>query len=321
MNTNVTPTNHSQRGRERFEQAALLDICDVAERLGIELEPDGRRGSRGCCPVCGGRLVLTHGRNKGFCNGTCHRSMSTIDLVGLVRNWTPSAAVDWLLNDNKLQPATYKKPVERAQAPEQGEWLGKTIKRNGALLEAPYSHDKRIWLTSRGLNENTWKRWLLGDAGHGVAVPWLDRSGAVVAVNVRRLSPVDKARRYYWDKGIYPHGHCYGAHLVTNDRDSVILVEGEFNAQALWQYAGDRYNVISPGNKVGKISPEWVGWIVRHDRVVIWADDQATVAQWADTMARKVFKIVSPVKDKIKYDANECLKREILGAAFAKLGL
>ncbi len=103
MNTTITPTNYSQRGRERFEQAAHLDICAVAEWLGIELTPDGRRSCRGRCPACGGRLVLTAnpGRNKGYCNGSCNRSLSTIDLTVMALNCTPRAAVDWLLSDRQ----------------------------------------------------------------------------------------------------------------------------------------------------------------------------------------------------------------------------
>jgi hypothetical protein len=322
MNTNVT-TNYSQQGRERFEQAAYLDICEVAERLGIELTPDGRRGCRGRCPACGGRLVLTanSGRNKGYCNGACNRSLSTIDLTVLSLNCTPRAAVNWLLSDNEIQPATHRTPVERPEAPESGEWLKKTIARNGALLQSAYSHEKRLWLAGRGLSENTWKRWLLGDAGHGVALPWLDRDGAVVAVNIRRLSPEAKEQRYFWEKGIYPHDHCYGTHLVSNEQAGVIVVEGEFNCLALWQYASDRYNVVSPGSSSAKLSPAWAGWIAEHERVAIWADDLRTVDRWASAIGRNAIKIVSPVKNGVKYDANECLRRGILAAAFAKLGL
>lgn len=310
----------------RFEQAAHLDICLVASRLGFELTPDGGRGCKTRCPACSGVIVLTAnpGRNKGYCNG-CQRSLSTIDLAALKLRCNNVSAVNWLLNCTEpiAKAATASQEGQEATEPvDTTGWTDKAHKRNGALLQSAYSHDKRLWLAQRGIVERSWKAWLIGDAGHSVALPWSNADGAVIAVNHRRIAPKESESRYYWEKGVFPHDAVYGAHLYNDYASGLIIIEGEFNAISLWQEAGERYSVISPGSAGHKLPAVWALRAGFFPKIIIWADDQSTVDRWRrEISGATVVGIVSPVRDGTKYDANKYLQLGRLGEFLERRGL
>lgn len=80
----------------------------------------------------------------------------------------------------------------------------------------------------------------------GLVIPWID-DGQVVRLNVRRLNP-GHGPKYQGPAGWT--AHLYGADAVTAALPA-ILVEGQFDALAIAQYAGDLAAPVATGSATG----------------------------------------------------------------------
>jgi hypothetical protein len=136
----------------------------------------------------------------------------------------------------------------------------KTIKQAGLGLNPKDRYPKR---TDWGLKPNEDR----GDGGvvwlpRGIVIPWTDTDG-VNGINIRR-SPKDvepdaeeqwKRRKYQRASG--PSAPLYGSRHVR-DGKPVVIVEGEFDALAIRQEAGDLVVPVATGSTGGARRQEWL---------------------------------------------------------------
>lgn len=277
-------------GEQRFAQARGMDITAVARTLDIQLHsPGGRAASMvGPCPLgCAstdGFVVYTD-QNRFWCRKGKHGGTS-VDLVMMVRGCDATSAVNFLLGAT-MPPAPQTPrtaPARQPSAQETGaalaEMAGKVNRRNGAVIGAAYAQQHREYLLSRGLTMDTWKAFKLGSGGdHSLAIPWIDSNGNLLAVKHRRIDNQDGAR-YWWEKGIFPKGKLFGAHMLNESTaQTLMIVEGEINCMSISQSVDCGADVLSTGSDTTK--PPDPRHFSQWKQLIVWMDTEAKARQWA----------------------------------------
>ena len=217
------------------------------------------------------------------------------------------------------------------------EWQTRTwatvTKAEWRLRHADMAQSSREYLFSRGLHSETWQAWRLG---HGytwnahvqqrqpaILLPWHD-GPTVQAVQYRFTdSALPKAARYGQIGG--GDRHLFGLHLVTG-QETLVLVEGEFNAVAIWQACQElSVDVVSWGPQSNIMRPDvaaLAGELAAHyKRLLVWADSYivaakalAAIAETGETLPPAVV-IASPQGN----DANDLLIMDELPSFLATL--
>ena len=127
----------------------------------------------------------------------------------------------------------------------------------------------------------------------GVAIPWR-ACDALWRLNVRRLAGTPK---YIGPAG--SSNGLYGADGLRSGRP-VVLVEGEFDALAVAQEAGDLVAAVATGSTCGGRHPRWVRRLAAAPIVLVAYDDddagEAAAAHWLDVLpsARRLIPEVDP---------------------------
>lgn len=214
----------------------------------------------------------------------------------------------------------------------------------------------RDYLTGRGITESAWLAYGIGfHAGvllpgtwdektrqailppePAISIPWL-RGGKTLAIRYRFLklhtyTDVDKRERTAKQTarpGSYFTDYLYGGHALTlppcadshiESLRTLILCEGELNAISIWQVAnGWRWDVLSVGSEsqAQHITPAMIDYARRFERVICWMD-RAEVAKAAMAQIPGSYGITSPTPEGSKLDANDMLKRGLLGGFLAE---
>jgi DNA primase len=280
-----------------------------------DLLPDLRRagttaGGEYCCPCpwCGGtdrfRVWPAHpsGGERWWCR-RCNRQGDTIDLLrerdGL--SYSQAAAFTGLKVSN-CQPVVLPrrcqaKPLcppcaiwrsraaEVAQTAENALWTP-VGERALSYLHGRGFHDGTVRAARLGFNSSdvrespqTWglptdrkQVWI----PRGIVIPWR-LAGSLWRLNVRRptgtpkyIGPAGSSNGLYGSDGIRPD--C-----------PVVLVEGEFDALAITQEAGDLVAAVATGSTHGARHPRWQSRLAHASTVLVaYDDDEAgdTAAQW-----------------------------------------
>ena len=255
----------------------------------VELLPDLRHAGAtaggeyaGPCPWCGGkdrfRMWPEHpsGQAKWWCR-RCERSGDGIDLLRELKGMgfrEAAAAVGQLVAQ---RPAAV--PSETRQhaplSPPPAAWRSKSeavaVEAEAALWR-PEGARALAYLRGRGFVDDAVRAARLGyvvkdhrenaqawglPADHcdvwvprGVVIPWW-LAGSLWRLNVRR--PVGEPK--YIGPAGFTNG-LYGADGVRGDRP-VVLVEGEFDALAVWQEAGDVVAPVATGSTCGGRHARW----------------------------------------------------------------
>jgi DNA primase len=116
------------------------------------------------------------------------------------------------------------------------------------------------------------KMWL----PRGVVIPWFDAEG-VSCVNIRRPNGDVKPDGEPWEARKYqraagPSAPLYGAGTVQIGQSPVALVEGEFDALAVRQEAGDLCIPVATGSTGGARRAEWLAMLRAAPAVLVAFD-------------------------------------------------
>lgn len=238
-------------------------------------------------------------------------------------------------------------PVAKRKEPPGGEWMAE------ATAIAEECHERLMtntiagcdYLTSRGINRDSWLAFRLGyhptvpvgsETRPAISIPWY-RGGKVLAIRYRFLRPFEepkadgtmRKRKITSKKGSYFTGYVYGGHalpdFVSPDSSvlglrTLIIHEGELNAISSWQVVrGWRWDVLSVGgeNEAEHLPQGVIDFARKFERVICWMD-RPEIAKAAMAQIPGSYGITSPVQDGSKIDANDMLKRGLLGGFLAE---
>lgn len=318
---------------ERTKLAARdIDIAALATRYGTELHRHGTNELAGACP-CPGCTAQRDGfhvnvaMNRWRCY-TCHPSawFDAVELVKVCEGLNYPDAVQWLLGDSTPTPRIAKpvtpQPAKTWDTARATRFLADAQDR---LWAAGSMGDRgRGYLEGRGLDGATWLNFGLGvanvktgagDYAPAIAIPWYVR-GELASLAFRFLDAHDGQRYSRWGSAA---NRLFGNHANLDAAGTVVIVEGEFNAMAIWQIANHtRLHVLSTGKQADRLSDSAVRAIAqRYDTVIVWCDEQdasrALVGQLAPHVTGIVQSMYSPLHDGRKMDANARLQSGELG--------
>jgi hypothetical protein len=194
-------------------------------------------------------------------------------------------------------------------------------------------------LLKRCIYPATWSAWNIGfmwafdpRAGEkrpSVIIPWwdVDDDGYIItAVKYRfidGLASEDKSRRFGQRKGSVPI--LFGTNYATPGNDTLLLLEGEFNALSVWQLQLPRVACLSFGSQGGGKPEILQALATRYRRVVIWCDDPELARKY-QAIIPESDALQSPIIEGVKWDANQmlqvgCLFDFIAGALLTKAQL
>jgi len=268
-----------------------LDFAQLKEHFDLPALVEGDLGhSRGksggkwllwLCPFHPDRatpsLAVTPATQTYYCFG-CG---ATGDALTWLREYRK---LDWpeirrMVGGDLPMAATQRPVVPRlAQEPQDGppsaawqEQARKVIAQGEAALWGPAGEKARAWLSGRGFQETTLRRWHIGYnpqdqkiAGlwveRGILIPW-EIGGVVWAVNVRRpVTGEADGPKYKAIKGSKPG--LYLADTLKAGNKPAVLAEGEFDALLLWQEAGDLVGVATLGSASKTLGDRWLPYLL-----------------------------------------------------------
>ena len=261
-------------------------------------------------------------RNNRYYCFACRANGDAVDWLVSYRRMTMREALQQVKGQSASpKPAKPAKPKTQDIPPLvkpddlwQSQALDEVLRAHDALLNKPEGEPVRKYLLGRGLKPETWQAWVLG-AGfvyspatgqreRVVVCPYFDGQAQITAVKYRFLS---SSLRYTSRKGSKPD--LYGLWQAVNP--VLVVCEGEINAMSVWQVVGEWVTVVSPGSQ--SAGRERLKALLNSGgfwRTLVWFDEPESAAEYA-RLADTV--LSSPSADGVKLDANEMLKRGILG--------
>ena len=282
----------------------------------------------GPCPWCGGkdRFVLKQTASgwRWFCR-QCGDASSHTSIDYLMRRDSLSF-VDALRamggdvqQRSKQAVTTQPRPIELPSA----DWQSKAWARvDRACNRLDHDEEAKEYLLSRGLIPGSWYAYLLGAAEArdpelkvnrlAILIPWFDND-TITALSFRFIDNQPGGLRYK----TLGKRLLYGVNNLAGV-STLVLVEGELNAISLYQASA---SVGGMGLDVLSIGSESIGVNVgrmilaaadRYQKVITWLDRPERSKAVSSAIGRSCKALTSPVVDRVKYDANELLKRGLL---------
>ena len=270
--------------------------------------------------------------SNGWCSGE-HRSMSFKGKKGGAKKPEKKWKVRQFAQSERKLP---EPPPEGGRGP--FAWRSTMPDDCAADLWGPDGAQVLAYLQGRGFRESTLREWNIGALvikdGDGkiveqhVAIPVPRSDGTVVNMRFRSVPgtclkcdgsgcPKTRSRRPTCKDGqvMKVYLRCpgapstlFGSHLLDKDHDStVILVEGELDVIAMWQY-GFKSNVVSGTAGAGTWSDEWLDQLEPYKHHSIAYDNDKQGEEGAQKVAQllgrtRCSRITLPLND-----AAECLK-------------
>ena len=335
---------------------ARVSIISVAEGLTTL-----NRSLQGPCPKCGGEDRFYLGKSKKdpswFICSHCHpKAGDVIELVAWHEGISQAEACRKLggeTGEAYRPPRTEpRKPDPKPAEPPawaDPEWQAKAREQVGkASANLTQQSEAGQYLTSRGLKPETWAAFRLGSClakwpsiegrRPSILLPHVDQAGNVSALKYRAFDDLakDKGKRFTQAKG--SQVRLFGGHLLTGggETKTLILLEGELNAAAAWQASrGLGWDVLSFGPEAAATSS--AGEVAKlakdrgYSRCLVWMDERDKAEELRGMILKasppclRVGSCHSPVKEGIKLDAGEAIKRrgdsyllEVLQAIISK---
>lgn len=307
-----------------------IPLYDLALAYHIELTQKSSNEYCAPCPACGGtdRFVIDTDKNMWFCrkseNG--HRDNGdTIEFIMLVEGCDFKSACTKLENGNYGTTYTnlYTSPIQAQHAPTvtsqfDSNYFGKMLEKNLDYMNKHSQQGK--YLLSRGISLETAQTFKIGGSyAHGekaIAIPYYDWDNNLIGGRWRILEPKTNQRYHAWKGSNLKHAFGWHAHKPTSD--TLIICEGEINAMSICETEPD-INVLSMGSENSHIHPGIVAHIGNYEKVILWGDSDSCIERWTNDMPNYTRSFISPMRDGVKWDANECLKRNKLDIALHKL--
>jgi DNA primase len=220
-----------------------IPISTVLRKYGF-YAPD-RISYRLPCPIHGGRdanFSVSERENVWNCFSVCQRGGSVIDLVAALEGISVKEAAYKLSSDFNISPAQASVAVARATTLKVERY--KDMKKGNPQVELPETVELEEGY--RNLNRKTIDHWGLrritkGSLAEiflppsGVMIPLHNAQGGFCSYSVRKD---DVSGGKYWNARGFSKCYPFGLHLNARDiinEGFVWLVEGQFDAIALWQ--------------------------------------------------------------------------------------
>lgn len=271
-------------------------LAQSAERFASELLPNGkRRGAEWMAGSVGGeageslKVHLTGAKAGVWSDFSTGESGDLLDLWAAVRNLDMRAA----LADAKDSLGVVERKVENPP---------KAYQRPSKEGVTPLLPQHGQWLQSRKITERTASKFKLASHKGALMFPYL-RGGELIAAKYRGVPE----KKFWASADTEP---ClFGWHVLSGREREIVLVEGEMDALAMWEYGITAMSVPFGGGKDGK--QQWIESeferMAQFDRITLALDnDAAGQAATADIVKRlgreRCYVATLPRKD-----ANECL--------------
>lgn len=289
----------------------------------------------GPCPFCGGKdrfLVWPNHKDgpRWWCRGE-NRGGDAINYVMLRHdlNFAEALAYLGIQGDSRPRPFRAPRPApaqRQTYASASKDWLAINDQTWQAQATAFVEHSSELifdkaqaeqlqYLLKRGFSDTTigvyWlgynpadinTRW--GDTDvflpAGWVIPWMF-AGTIWRINVRRIE--GKEPKYMGPAG--NANGLYNAAMIKREKP-VVLVEGEFDALAIQQAAGDLVIPVATGSTSGARLQKWIARIAQASAYIVAFDDDAAGQQaanfWLDVLPGSVRLVPKP------HDPNDMLK-------------
>lgn len=166
---------------------------------------------------------------------------------------------------------------------------------------ASTSSNHLAYLERRGISVETARAWRVGFRDGCILWPVYDDAGVLIDVKRRTLS----GKGFFHEVDARPG--LVGMHLIPDDADSLLIVEGEIDAMSATEY-GIRSVVSMPGG-TGDLRwvEEWLPWLDRFAEIVIGLDDDDAGRKCAVELAKRIGHWRTAVAKWPMKDLNECL--------------
>ncbi len=92
----------------------------------------------------------------------------------------------------------------------------------------------------RGISEEAYTQYMVGEYGDIILFPYTDPSGNIEGFKVRF-----KDKKEFFTVGKVKDSHLFGRQLVKGGGKSITITEGEFDAVAVYNLFGNKYDVVS----------------------------------------------------------------------------
>jgi DNA primase len=315
-----------------------FDLLALAEK-DTKLEHSGNYWI-GPCPFCGGRdrfqIKRTPDGYLWICrkcgNGKYQDPISymaqreKLDLRKDFKEIIKRMGYDLGLISPLPRPAVPARPLVEFPPDEwQREALAEVNRASDELLYSPEGTPARQYLVRRGFSPGTCGAWLLGSGlvygRPAILIPHIEitsKTEKILGIKYRfidQMAAGDKNNRYR--SRIGSQFYLYGLSWISETHDTLLIVEGEFNALSLWQIAMIGTSVISFGSE--SIKSEQItlarALAARFLRVIVWMDNPAKCRNVTTALLHpNIEQLKSPEIDSLKFDANALLQRNLLSA-------
>lgn len=293
----------------------------------------------GPCPFCGGDdrcHIQPHAAKGGrwFCRQcTSGRWSDVFDFLRRKHNLNFTEACAWLESGTPAQtaPANRNAPAKPSTWKSQiWQWTTRAEQRAAIqqLLHKPAGEPGRTYLQQRGINLTTARAWNLGfnhqtwhpqqqTRSPAIHIPWWN--GQYLTAVQYRFIGADIAKHERFGQRQGGQRLLFGLPLL-NQEPILILVEGEFNALAIWQACRDiGIDVLSWGAQANILQPQvnaLAAKIIRrgYRRTLIWADEEALAHQVRRQFTNRTPGHQIAISSPLSRDANDLLVRHELRA-------
>jgi twinkle protein len=177
-----------------------------------------------------------------------------------------------------------------------------TVSRNGV---SPANADTLKWLVSRKLTAETARRFSIGQTESGeLTFPYI-RDGQIVNRKYRRLP-----KSFRQEKDAMP---ClFARDLIAKDADTLLIVEGELDTLAAWQYGLEAVSVPNGAEDLRWVEIEW-DYLKRFKRLLLAFDGDEAGEKGVEELQKRLgwswdlLRVRLPEKD-----MNDCLMAGVL---------
>lgn len=281
-----------QSGKPKFERPKFSNYLTPQLKDVVAAYTTLKR-LNGPCPVCGGddRFYIFPDWQACGCR-KCDKTWDAIGLVAAVEKISFGEAKRLLQGEGIVPRGPMAKPKQNSSTVQSSDpsWQADARKRiakaTAELVDGCSGHK---YLSNRGLSLRTARAFSIGflpdqfdpssqSKRPCIVVPWLI-SETVCGLKYRFIDELakEKANRFGQKGGSKPT--IFGAHQLTGGgfRRTLIVVEGEFNAMAIWQATRRfEFDVVSFGSDRNQRGAEVIRELApRYERILFWADETA----------------------------------------------
>ncbi len=310
---------------ERAEQAKRVDLVALA---GQYTNLSGNRGEVcGPCPKCGGTDRFHVKGSLWFCRQCAPAEQTgwhdSIHFARWLKGLDYAGAITFLTGYfPEPAPVARQKPVEAPQKGQDARWVQSATRIVSEASRVLSASPGASYLSGRGLNPETWKRFNLGYRADtpipgtegkmrapAIVMPWYGRTG-VVGIRYRFLQSHSGIKQTAMYDSVFKG--MFGKQAIDKYPSSIntlVICEGEINAMSIWQVTqGWGWSVLSLGSQDTHMPAAAVEYAKQFGRVLVWMDMREKLARIMHEFDGLAYGFASPLVGGEKADANKLLQ-------------